>query len=104
MKSREQCSASEATETREEVRRRQQGWMAQRAAQMERESLRSDLLKDDPLQAGFDSRGSTSVDSTRPAQSRISDDRVLDQITGLCNFAIFLALSLGFMNSLNGAM
>ena len=103
MKSKEQCS--EATETREEVRRRQQGWMAQRAAQMERESLRSDLLKDDPLPAaGFDSRGSTSVESTRPAQSRISDDRVLDQITGLCNLAIFFALLLSFMNSLNGDM
>ena len=72
----------------EEVRRRQHGWMAQRAAQMEREALRSDLLKDEPLQADFDSRGSTSVESTRPAQSRISDDRVLDQITGLCNLAI----------------
>ena len=61
--------------TREEMLRRQQNWMAQHAAQKEREAIRSEFTRDDTVPVA------ASASARRPAQNGLSADQVLDKIT-----------------------
>lgn len=61
--------------SREELQRRQQNWMAQHAAQKEREAIRSEFAQDDTASVA------TSVGYGSSSKSGLSADQVLDKIT-----------------------
>ena len=67
--------------TREEIKRRQQVWMAQRAAQQEREALCEELGQSNLPSADVDDKSSLGSAPTR--KSAVSDQEILDKITGV---------------------